>query len=109
MEPILKVDGLCTHFPTSRGVVRAVDEISLDLKAGEAIGIVGESGSGKSMTALSIVRLVPSPGRIVGGSIALGGRDLLTLGLRDMQAVRANEIAVIFQDPAAYLNPVMTI
>jgi oligopeptide/dipeptide ABC transporter ATP-binding protein len=109
MDPMLKVTGLRTHFPTPRGIVRAVDDVSLDLNAGEAVGIVGESGSGKSMTALSIVRLVPSPGRIVGGSITLGGRDLLTLGASDMQAVRANDIAVIFQDPGAYLNPVMTI
>ena len=79
------------------------------MKAGEAVGIVGESGSGKSMTALSILRLVPPPGRIVGGSIMLDGRDLATLDARAMQAVRAHDIAMIFQDPGSYLNPVMTI
>jgi oligopeptide/dipeptide ABC transporter ATP-binding protein len=109
MDPMLRITGLRMHFSTPRGIVRAVDDVSVDLNEGEAVGIVGESGSGKSMTALSIVRLVPSPGRIVGGSITLGGRDLLTLGTREMQAVRASDIAVIFQDPGAYLNPVMPI
>src|SRR5262249_3522557 len=98
-----------THFFTPRGVVRAVDGVSLTLGEGEAIGIVGESGSGKSMTALSLTGLVPSPGRIVSGSIALDGRDLLTLDARALQRVRATDVAMIFQDPGSYLNPVMTI
>jgi oligopeptide/dipeptide ABC transporter ATP-binding protein len=108
-SPILSVTDLRTHFFTPRCVVRAVDGVSITLGEGEAIGIVGESGSGKSMTALSIVGLVPSPGRIVGGSIVLDRRDLLTMAPRDMQAVRASDIAMIFQDPGSYLNPVMTI
>jgi oligopeptide/dipeptide ABC transporter ATP-binding protein len=106
---ILTVTDLRTHFFTPRGVVRAVDGVSLDLREGEAIGIVGESGSGKSMTALSLTGLVPSPGRIVGGAIELDGRNLLTLDARAMQRVRATEVAMIFQDPGSYLNPVMTI
>jgi oligopeptide/dipeptide ABC transporter ATP-binding protein len=106
---ILTVSDLRTHFFTPRGVVRAVDGVSLTLGEGEAIGIVGESGSGKSMTALSIAGLVPSPGRIISGSIALDGRDLLTLDARAMQVMRATEVAMIFQDPGSYLNPVMTI
>jgi ABC-type dipeptide/oligopeptide/nickel transport system ATPase component len=106
---ILTVTDLRTHFFTPRGVVRAVDGISFEVGEGEAIGMVGESGSGKSMTALSIVGLVPSPGRVVSGSIDLDGRDLLKIGPRAMQAVRATEVAMIFQDPGSYLNPVMTI
>ena len=106
---LLSVNDLRTHFFSARGVVRAVDGISFQTGQGEAIGIVGESGSGKSMTALSIVRLVPPPGQIVSGSIELEGRNLLTLDQRDMQVVRATVIAMIFQDPGSYLNPVMTI
>src|SRR3954447_21820195 len=98
---ILTVTDLRTHFFAPRGVVRAVDGVSLELGEGEAIGIVGESGSGKSMTALSIAGLVPSPGRIIGGAIALDGRDLLTLDARAMQTIRATEIAMIFQDPGS--------
>jgi oligopeptide/dipeptide ABC transporter ATP-binding protein len=109
LSAILTVNDLRTHFFTPRGVVRAVDGVSLELHEGEAIGIVGESGSGKSMTALSIVGLVPSPGRIVGGSIELDGRNLATLAPRALQEVRATEVAMIFQDPGSYLNPVMTI
>src|SRR6185312_14932139 len=105
--PILTVTDLRTHFFTPRGVVRAVDGASFELGEGEAIGIVGESGSGKSMTALSIAGLVPSPGRIVGGTIELDGRDLLGLDPHAMQSLRATEVAMIFQDPGSYLNPVM--
>jgi oligopeptide/dipeptide ABC transporter ATP-binding protein len=106
---LLTVRDLHTHFFTARGVVRAVDGISFQVGEGEAVGIVGESGSGKSMTALSIVGLVPPPGRIVSGSIEFGGHDLLTLDQGAMRAVRATDLAMIFQDPGAYLNPVMTI
>jgi oligopeptide/dipeptide ABC transporter ATP-binding protein len=106
---ILTVTDLRTHFFTPRGVVRAVDGVSFELREGEAVGIVGESGSGKSMTALSIVGLVPSPGRVVGGSVVLDGRDLVTSDARTMQTVRATDIAMIFQEPGSYLNPVMTI
>jgi oligopeptide transport system ATP-binding protein len=106
---LLSVADLQTHFFSGRGVVRAVDGISFHVGEGEAVGIVGESGSGKSMTALSVVGLVPPPGRVVGGSINFGGRNLLTLDRRAMQAVRATDVAMIFQDPGSYLNPVMTI
>jgi oligopeptide/dipeptide ABC transporter ATP-binding protein len=106
---ILTVSDLQTHFFTPRGVVRAVDGVSLELREGEAVGIVGESGSGKSMTALSIVGLVPSPGRVVSGSVVLDERDLLISDARAMRAVRASDIAMIFQDPGSYLNPVITI
>src|SRR4029077_19987070 len=92
---LLSISALRTHFFTPHGVVRAVDGASIDVDEGEAVGIVGESGSGKSMTALSVARLVPSPGRIVDGSITFAGRDLLTLGHREMQSVRANDIAMI--------------
>ena len=106
---LLSVRDLHTHFFSARGVVRAVDGVSFQVGEGEAIGLVGESGSGKSMTALSVVGLVPPPGKIVAGSIDFGGKDLLTLNQRAMQAVRATDVAMIFQDPGAYLNPVMTI
>ena len=108
-DPLLEVRDLRTYIYTRRGIVKAVDGASFSVHAGETLGIVGESGSGKSMTALSIAGLVQSPGRIVGGSIALDGRDLLTLDARAMQTWRATEIAMIFQDPGSYLNPVMTI
>jgi peptide/nickel transport system ATP-binding protein len=106
---MLSVSDLRTHFFSARGVVRAVDGVSFHAGRGEAIGIVGESGSGKSMTALSIVRLVPPPGRIVGGSIELEGKNLLVLDQRAVRAVRATAIAIIFQEPGSYLNPIMTI
>jgi oligopeptide/dipeptide ABC transporter ATP-binding protein len=109
MSVLLSVTDLRTNFITPRAVVRAVDGISLELNDGEAIGIVGESGSGKSMTALSLLRLVPHPGRIVGGAISFRGRDLLALDAGEMRAVRSGGIAMIFQDPGSYLNPVMPI
>jgi oligopeptide/dipeptide ABC transporter ATP-binding protein len=95
-EPILTVSDLRTHFFAPHGVVRAVDGIDLTVRDGEAVAIVGESGSGKSMTALSILRLVPSPGRIVGGAIDFAGRDLRALGGREMRRLRASEIAEAF-------------
>jgi oligopeptide/dipeptide ABC transporter ATP-binding protein len=109
VAPILSIDGLRTHFFAPSGVVHAVDGVSFDLEEGEGLGIVGESGSGKSIAVLSIVGLVPSPGRIIGGAVRFSGRDLLGLDAREMQSVRANDIAMIFQDAAAYLNPVMRI
>jgi oligopeptide/dipeptide ABC transporter ATP-binding protein len=90
-------------------VVEAVDSVSFTIGRGEMVGIVGESGCGKSMLALSILRLVPEPGRITGGRISLLGRDLLGLAEGDMRQVRGNDIGMIFQDPSASLNPVMTI
>ncbi len=108
MDPLLRVRNLKAQFPTEDGLVKAVDGIDFDLRAGETLGIVGESGSGKSVTALSIMRLVQEPG-IVSGQILFKGRDLVTTPDRDMQAIRGAEIAMIFQDPMTSLNPVFRI
>ena len=108
-EPLLEVEGLSVHIPSPRGLVEAVDGVSFSLGRGEVIGIVGESGCGKSMLALSLMRLVPEPGRIVGGRVMLAGRDLVGLPERAMRRVRGGEIGMIFQDPAASLNPVMRV
>jgi oligopeptide/dipeptide ABC transporter ATP-binding protein len=108
--PLLEVDGLRTQFATRRGTVRAVDGVSFSLARGETLGIVGESGSGKSMTALSIMRLVPAPaGRIVGGTVRLDGVDLIALSEREMRHIRGRRIAMIFQDPMSALDPLFTI
>jgi oligopeptide/dipeptide ABC transporter ATP-binding protein len=103
---LLEVRNLRTYFATRNGEARAVDDVSFSVEPGEALCLVGESGCGKSVTALSILRLVSSPGRIVGGEISYEGRNLLTLNDREMRAVRGNEIAMIFQDPMTSLNPV---
>ena len=108
-EPILSVEGLRVAIPSARGVVEAVDGVSFSVAPREVVGIVGKSGCGKSMLALSIMRLVPEPGEIVAGRIALAGRDLLGLSERDMRKVRGSEIGMIFQDPSASLNPVMRV
>jgi len=105
-EHLLQVSDLHTEFPTRAGTVKAVDGVSFHLDEGETLGIVGESGSGKSVTALSIMRLLQRPGRIVSGSIRFRGRDLAELSDRDMQEIRGEEIAMIFQDPMTSLNPV---
>ena len=108
--PLLAVANLCTWFFTRDGIVRAVDGVSFDVLPGETLAIVGESGCGKSVTALSILRLIPSPpGRIVSGTIAFAGRNLLDLAPAQMRAVRGNEISMIFQEPMTSLNPVLTI
>jgi peptide/nickel transport system ATP-binding protein len=110
VEPILDIADLRTWFFTRDGVVRAVDGVSFHVIPGETLAIVGESGCGKSVTALSILRLIPSPpGRIVSGSIRFAGRDLLGLGEAQMRDVRGNEISMIFQEPMTSLNPVLTI
>jgi peptide/nickel transport system ATP-binding protein len=107
---VLEVEDLRTVFFTSRGLIRAVDGMSFALKPRETLAIVGESGCGKSMTALSIMRLIPDPpGRIVGGSVMLEGRDLLKLAEHEMRAVRGDDVSMIFQEPMTSLNPVMTI
>jgi oligopeptide/dipeptide ABC transporter ATP-binding protein len=108
-EPLLIVDNLRVEFDTPRGTLRAVDGISITANRGEAIGIVGESGSGKSMTALSLLRLVPNPGRITSGSIRLGGTDLMTLNDAELRHLRLTQAGMIFQDAGSYLNPIMTI
>ena len=109
-KTVLEVEGLKTYFFVRQGIVKAVDDMSFSLKAGEKLAIVGESGCGKSMTALSILRLVPDPpGRIVAGSVRLEGRDLLKLSDAEMRRVRGNHISMIFQEPMTSLNPVWSI
>jgi peptide/nickel transport system ATP-binding protein len=109
-EPLLRIRGLRTHFFTESGVAKAVDGIDLDIRPGEVLGLVGESGSGKSVTALSVLRLVPDPpGRIVGGEILFRGRDLLKLPWEDIRKVRGKDISMIFQEPMTSLNPVFRI
>jgi peptide/nickel transport system ATP-binding protein len=107
---LLKIEGLQTHFFTEAGTVRAVDGVSLMVRKGETLGIVGESGCGKSVTALSVLRLIPTPpGKIVGGNIYLDGRDLLKLPENEMRKVRGASISMIFQEPMTSLNPVFTV
>lgn len=107
--PLLSVRNLSTQFFTSRGIVDAVKDVSFDVDEKEAIGIVGESGSGKSVAALSLLRLVPMPGRIVAGQVLLRGVDLRSLSETEIRNVRRKHIAMIFQDPSSFLNPIMTI
>jgi oligopeptide/dipeptide ABC transporter ATP-binding protein len=109
MGSILSVQDLKTHFFTKKGIVRAVDGISFDLRKGEILCIVGESGSGKTVTALSILRLVENPGKIIEGKIILDGENLLELSSQKMQDVRGNKISMVFQDPHSALNPIFTI
>ncbi len=109
MEPLLEVKNLRTEFPTREGVVHAVNGISYTVMPGEAVGIVGESGCGKSIGALSIINLVPKPGRIVDGEVLFEGKNLLQYDDEQIRKVRGNDIAMIFQDPMTSLNPVLTI
>ncbi len=109
-DDVLEVRDLRTYFATRWGTVKAVDGVSFSLKHGETLGIVGESGSGKSVTALSLMRLIPSPpGHIVAGEVILNGRDVLTLSESQMSRVRGAEISIILQDPMTALNPVFSI
>ena len=108
-EPVLEVRNLKTYIPTERGVVKAVDGVSFRLYPGETLGVVGESGCGKSMTALSIMGLVPRPGRIVDGEIRLLGHNLVGMPERELRRWRGNRMAMIFQDPLATLNPVLRV
>jgi oligopeptide/dipeptide ABC transporter ATP-binding protein len=108
--PLLQVRNLKTYFETEAGTAKAVDGVSLDIFPGEVVGVVGESGSGKSVTALSILRLIPDPpGKIVEGSILFKGRDLLKISWDEIRTVRGKEISMIFQEPMTSLNPVFTI
>ena len=108
--PLLQVDRLATAFATEEGTVRAVDDVSFDLYPGRTLGLVGESGCGKSVTALSVMRLLPQPaGRIEAGRIRYKGKDILGLGPEALYALRGNQIAMIFQEPMTALNPVHTI
>ena len=107
---VLEVRGLSTYFFTADGVAKAVDDVSFAVRRGRTLALVGESGCGKSVTALSIMRLVPDPpGRIVSGSVLLEGRDLLTLTEREMESVRGDRIGMVFQEPMTSLNPVFTV
>jgi len=109
-ERLLDVKGLKTHFFTDEGVVRAVDGVDLYINKGETLGVVGESGCGKSVTALSIMRLIPQPpGRIVEGQIVYNGRNLIDLSNAQMRKIRGKEISMIFQEPMTSLNPVFTV
>ncbi|MFQ5780920.1 MAG: ATP-binding cassette domain-containing protein [Nitrospiria bacterium] len=109
-NPILQVCDLRTHFHLAEGIVSAVESVSFDLHPKETLGLVGESGSGKSVTALSILKLVPTPpGKIVGGKILFEGRNLLDLPEKEMRKIRGNRISMIFQEPMTSLNPVLTI
>lgn len=107
--PVIELRNLSTAFQTPNGAVRAVDGVSLSLGRGKTLGIVGESGCGKSMLALSIMGLVPQPGRNAGGEIVFDGRDLLQLSPGQMRGIRGNHIAMIFQEPMTSLNPVHTV
>ncbi|MBC8794017.1 MAG: peptide ABC transporter ATP-binding protein [Tagaea sp. CACIAM 22H2] len=108
--PLLEIEDLRTWFFTSDGVVRAVDGVSYSVAPGETLAVVGESGCGKSVTAMSVLRLLPSPpARIVSGAIRFEGRDLLTASEAEMRKIRGNEISMIFQEPMTSLNPVFTV
>ncbi len=106
---LLEITDLRTHFQTRVGLVRAVDGVNLYLDHGELLGLVGESGCGKSITALSIMRLISPPGKIVGGEIIFDGKNLLRLSEEEMRQMRGDDIAMIFQDPMTSLNPVFTV
>ncbi|MEO3428939.1 ABC transporter ATP-binding protein [Pelagibius sp. CAU 1746] len=108
-KAVLEVRDLKTHFDTRDGVVKAVDGVSFSLQQGEIIGLVGESGSGKTVTGFSLLGLVDPPGRIVGGSVKLNGAELVGLPEKDLRRRRGREIAMVFQDPIATLNPLLTI
>ncbi len=110
MAPLLRVKDLKTYFFTEDGVVKAVDGVSYDVEEGETLGLVGESGCGKSVSALSILRLIPHPpGKIVGGEVWFDGQDLLKVDEDEIRHIRGNRIAMVFQEPMTSLNPVLTI
>jgi peptide/nickel transport system ATP-binding protein len=106
---LLDIQGLTTHFFTRTGVIRAIENLSLRLQKGRVLGLVGESGCGKTVTALSILNLVPYPGKIISGKILFEGQDLLALSAREMRAIRGARISMIFQEPMTALNPVFTV
>ena len=108
-KPVLSVKNLSTYFYGRTGIVKAVDGVSFDLFKGEIMGLVGESGSGKTVTGFSLIGLVDEPGRIVNGSINLNGREIINMKTSDLRSIRGRDIAMIFQDPIATLNPVLTI
>jgi oligopeptide/dipeptide ABC transporter ATP-binding protein len=107
--PLLEIEDLAVEFTVDDGVVRAVDGVGFGVDTGEIVGVVGESGSGKSVTAMSVLRLIKPPGRIVRGRIAFRGTDVLGMSERELRRLRGGDIAMIFQDPMTTLNPVLTI
>ena len=109
MDNLLEVEDLRTHIRMRHSTVQAVDGVSLVIRPGETVGLVGESGCGKSMTGMSIMRLLPTGGQIVSGSVRLNGRDLTTMSAGEMRHIRGNEVAMVFQDPMTSLNPTMTV
>lgn len=109
MSAVLEIQDLVTQIQLKRSVVTAVDGVSLQIAAGETLGLVGESGCGKSMTAMSIVKLLPPGGRIAGGSVRINGREIISCDEREMCSIRGREVSVVFQDALAALNPTMTI
>jgi len=110
MATLLEVRDLKTHFFTQAGVVKAVDGVSYDLAEGETLGLVGESGCGKSVSALSLMRLIPDPpGKTVGGEVIFAGQNLLKLPDDQMRRVRGKQISMVFQEPMTSLNPVLSI
>lgn len=109
MKPLLEIKNLKTYFDTDDGLMPSVDGVSLDLSPGETLGVVGESGCGKTVLSLSVMRLIPSPGRVEAGEIIFGEKDLLKIRTGEMQKIRGKEIAMIFQDPLTSLNPVFNI
>jgi len=108
-ETLLKIQDLRTYFFTEAGIVKAVDGVSFDIKKGETLGLVGESGSGKTVASLSVLRIVPKPGKTIEGTIEFKGENLLKNTEKEMQSIRGKEIAIIFQDPSSSLNPVYTV
>jgi oligopeptide/dipeptide ABC transporter ATP-binding protein len=104
-ETLLKIDGLKTYFFTEAGIVKAIDNVSFEVRKGESLGLVGESGSGKTVTAFSVLGIVPKPGKVVGGKIEFKGENLIGKTEKQMLPLRGTEIAVIFQDPSSSLNP----
>ncbi|RNF40184.1 ABC transporter ATP-binding protein [Planococcus salinus] len=108
-EELLNIKNLKTYFHTENGIVPSVDDVSITINKGETLAIVGESGSGKSVTSLSIMRLIDSPGKIEEGEILFNGKDIVPVPMKEMRALRGNDIAMIFQEPLTSLNPVFTI
>lgn len=109
MDNLLEIHNLKTYFPTKSGLVKAVDGVSFEIRKGEVVGLVGESGSGKSITALSVMRLISPPGRIVSGSVLFKGENITAAPEARLREIRGNDIAMIFQDPMTSLNPVYTV
>ncbi|MEP7039096.1 MAG: ABC transporter ATP-binding protein [Acidobacteriota bacterium] len=109
MPHLLEINNLQTQFPTRAGIVKAVNDVSFYIERGELLGLVGESGCGKSITALSVMRLISAPGKIVGGEVLFKGENLLQYSDEKMRGIRGNDIAMIFQDPMTSLNPVFTV